>query len=84
MHLQVNISLIVHDSEAKQCVKALHSAFFENGFQSEIDAPVFAHNGSLRWENIIMNMNVSLSGYLKSNEVLKEAIFSNGEGWKRD
>lgn len=27
---QVNISLVVHDSEAKQCVQALHSAFFEN------------------------------------------------------
>ncbi|KAF8690731.1 hypothetical protein HU200_041112 [Digitaria exilis] len=34
---KVNISLIVHDSEAKQCVQALHSAFFENGFSSEID-----------------------------------------------
>ncbi|XP_020107400.1 aspartokinase 1, chloroplastic-like isoform X4 [Ananas comosus] len=28
---KVNISLVVHDSEAKQCVRALHSAFFENG-----------------------------------------------------
>lgn len=37
IHTQVNISLIVHDSEAKQCVQALHSAFFENGFSSEID-----------------------------------------------
>nr|CAD1820421.1 unnamed protein product [Ananas comosus var. bracteatus] len=27
---KVNISLVVHDSEAKQCVRALHSAFFEN------------------------------------------------------
>ncbi|XP_078170050.1 aspartokinase 2, chloroplastic-like [Carex rostrata] len=45
---KVNISLIVNDCEAKQCVKALHSAFFENGFQSEIDAPVFVHNGSLQ------------------------------------
>lgn len=26
---QVNISLVVNDSEAKQCVRALHSAFFE-------------------------------------------------------
>ncbi|XP_078158015.1 aspartokinase 1, chloroplastic-like [Carex rostrata] len=43
---KVNISFMVNDSEAKQCVKA-HSAFFENGFQSEIDAPVFVHNGSL-------------------------------------
>ncbi|PKU75093.1 aspartokinase 2, chloroplastic [Dendrobium catenatum] len=32
---KVNISLVVNDSEAKQCVKALHSAFFENGFISE-------------------------------------------------
>ncbi|KAJ3671811.1 hypothetical protein LUZ60_007890 [Juncus effusus] len=27
---KVNISLVVHDNEAKQCVQALHSAFFEN------------------------------------------------------
>ncbi|CAD5184621.1 unnamed protein product, partial [Musa acuminata subsp. malaccensis] len=33
---KVNISLIVNDDEAKQCVKALHSAFFENGFLSEV------------------------------------------------
>ncbi|CAL5065936.1 unnamed protein product [Urochloa decumbens] len=33
---KVNISLVVHDSEAKQCVQALHSAFFEDGF-SEVD-----------------------------------------------
>ncbi|CAN6974595.1 unnamed protein product, partial [Brassica oleracea var. botrytis] len=26
---QVNISLIVNDEEAEQCVRALHSAFFE-------------------------------------------------------
>ncbi|KAJ4809638.1 hypothetical protein LUZ62_022204 [Rhynchospora pubera] len=44
---KVNISLVVHDNEAKQCVKALHSSFFENGFLSEIDAPVFAHNGPI-------------------------------------
>jgi len=37
IHTQVNISLVVHDSEAKQCVQALHSAFFENGFLSEVD-----------------------------------------------
>ena len=31
LHLaQVNMSLIVHDSEAKACVKALHQAFFED------------------------------------------------------
>ncbi|VAI40199.1 unnamed protein product [Triticum turgidum subsp. durum] len=34
---QVNISLVVNDSEAKQCVQALHSAFFENGFLSEVE-----------------------------------------------
>jgi len=27
---KVNMSLIVHDSEAKACVKALHQAFFED------------------------------------------------------
>ncbi|XP_022741318.1 aspartokinase 2, chloroplastic-like isoform X1 [Durio zibethinus] len=27
---KVNISLIVHDNEAEQCVRALHSSFFEN------------------------------------------------------
>ncbi|XP_023768428.1 aspartokinase 2, chloroplastic isoform X2 [Lactuca sativa] len=33
---KVNISLIVNDSEAEKCVKALHSAFFENDM-SDID-----------------------------------------------
>ncbi|KAJ1288305.1 hypothetical protein BS78_02G079100 [Paspalum vaginatum] len=42
---KVNISLIVHDSEAKQCVQALHSAFFENGFLSEVDAVDALHDG---------------------------------------
>lgn len=28
--LQVNISLVVNDNEAEQCVRALHSAFFES------------------------------------------------------
>ncbi|KAL0920108.1 hypothetical protein M5K25_009219 [Dendrobium thyrsiflorum] len=34
---KVNISIVVHDSEAKECVRALHSAFFENtnGFNHE-------------------------------------------------
>lgn len=32
---KVNISLVVNDSEAKQCVRALHSAFFENSTASE-------------------------------------------------
>ena len=43
---QVNISLVVHDCEAKQCVRALHSAFFENGFLSEVDETDLFQNGS--------------------------------------
>jgi aspartate kinase len=47
VHWQVNISLVVHDSEAKQCVQALHSAFFENGFLSEVEeADLAQNNGS--------------------------------------
>ncbi|KAI3666066.1 hypothetical protein L6452_44704 [Arctium lappa] len=34
---KVNISLIVNDSEAERCVKALHSAFFEEGDLSDIN-----------------------------------------------
>ncbi|KAM3318336.1 hypothetical protein ACQJBY_035835 [Aegilops geniculata] len=41
---QVNISLVVNDSEAKQCVQALHSAFFENGFLSEVEEADLAQN----------------------------------------
>ncbi|PUZ69319.1 hypothetical protein GQ55_2G098300 [Panicum hallii var. hallii] len=41
---KVNISLVVHDSEAKQCVQALHSAFFENSFSSEVDKMDVLHN----------------------------------------
>jgi aspartate kinase len=41
---QVNISLVVHDSEAKLCVQALHSAFFENSFSSEVDKMDVLHN----------------------------------------
>uniref|UniRef100_A0ACD5WCX8 Uncharacterized protein n=1 Tax=Avena sativa TaxID=4498 RepID=A0ACD5WCX8_AVESA len=45
---KVNISLVVHDSEAKQCVQALHSAFFENGFLAEVEEVDRAQkNGSL-------------------------------------
>lgn len=33
---QVNMSLIVHDSEAKQCIEALHQAFFEDDVLTEI------------------------------------------------
>ncbi|XP_062213977.1 aspartokinase 1, chloroplastic-like [Phragmites australis] len=43
---KVNISLVVHDSEAKQCVQALHSAFFENGFLSEVEGADGPQNGS--------------------------------------
>lgn len=32
---QVNISLVVHDREAKQCVRALHSAFFETEVETD-------------------------------------------------
>jgi len=42
---KVNISLVVHDSEAKQCVQALHSAFFENGFLLEADELDVLHDG---------------------------------------
>lgn len=34
----MNISLVVHDSEARKCVRALHSAFFANDLLSEFDA----------------------------------------------
>lgn len=43
---KVNISLVVHDSEAKQCVQAFHSAFFENGFLSEVEGADLPQNGS--------------------------------------
>ncbi|XP_065021400.1 aspartokinase 2, chloroplastic-like isoform X1 [Musa acuminata AAA Group] len=35
---KVNISLVVHDSEAKQCIRALHSAFFENSSLPEVES----------------------------------------------
>ena len=44
--MQVNISLVVNDSEAKQCVQALHSAFFENGFMSEVEGADVPQNGA--------------------------------------
>ncbi|CAN6286165.1 unnamed protein product [Urochloa humidicola] len=43
---KVNISLVVNDSEAKQCVQALHSAFFENGFMSEVEGADVPQNGT--------------------------------------
>ncbi|TVU27333.1 hypothetical protein EJB05_29936 [Eragrostis curvula] len=48
---KVNISLVVHDSEAKQCVQALHSAFFENGFLSEVDEMDLLHDTSTMLSN---------------------------------
>ncbi|RRT50060.1 hypothetical protein B296_00051964 [Ensete ventricosum] len=41
-----NISLVVHDHEAKQCIRALHSAFFENSSLSEVEEANFYQNGS--------------------------------------
>ncbi|CAN6280561.1 unnamed protein product [Urochloa humidicola] len=43
---KVNISLVVNDSEAKQCVQALHSAFFENGFMSGVEGADVPQNGA--------------------------------------
>uniref|UniRef100_A0ACD5XBA6 Uncharacterized protein n=1 Tax=Avena sativa TaxID=4498 RepID=A0ACD5XBA6_AVESA len=57
---KVNISLVVHDSEAKQCVQALHSAFFENGFLAEVEEVDRAQkNGSLAPvnSNVVMHGN---------------------------
>lgn len=42
---KVNISLIVNDSEAEQCVEALHSAFFESDL-SELVSEKKSQNGS--------------------------------------
>ncbi|XP_058092954.1 aspartokinase 2, chloroplastic-like isoform X5 [Magnolia sinica] len=42
---QVNISLIVNDSEAEQCVRALHSTFFEMGVLSELNTADAFQNG---------------------------------------
>ncbi|CAL4920130.1 unnamed protein product [Urochloa decumbens] len=44
--MQVNISLVVNDSEGKECVQALHSAFFENGFMSEVEGADVPQNGA--------------------------------------
>lgn len=43
---QVNISLIVNDTEAEQCVKALHYSFFESGDLSEQILDAEFGNGS--------------------------------------
>ncbi|KAL2334258.1 hypothetical protein Fmac_015471 [Flemingia macrophylla] len=42
---KVNISLVVNDSEAEQCVRALHSAFFESGEISELEKDYKNRNG---------------------------------------
>ncbi|KAK9276977.1 hypothetical protein L1049_006516 [Liquidambar formosana] len=43
---KVNISLIVNDSEAEQCVKALHYTFFESGDLSDLILAGGYENGS--------------------------------------
>ncbi|KAG6601960.1 Aspartokinase 3, chloroplastic, partial [Cucurbita argyrosperma subsp. sororia] len=43
---KVNISLIVNDSEAEQCVRALHSAFFETD-KLTLDRELPSQNGSI-------------------------------------
>lgn len=35
LNLQVNISLVVNDNEAEECVRALHAEFFECSSQNE-------------------------------------------------
>ncbi|KAL9679941.1 hypothetical protein QQ045_017812 [Rhodiola kirilowii] len=48
---KVNISLIVNDSEAEKCVKALHHSFFESGDSSDIIVPSSygkAGNGAIK------------------------------------
>ncbi|PKA60250.1 Aspartokinase 1, chloroplastic [Apostasia shenzhenica] len=49
---KVNMSLIVNDSEAQQCVRALHSTFFENCFLPEAQDFDHQHNGSLLSETL--------------------------------
>ncbi|KAK7290557.1 hypothetical protein RIF29_05064 [Crotalaria pallida] len=43
---KVNISLVVNDSEAEQCVRALHAAFFETEL-SELESECVPGNGSV-------------------------------------
>ena len=48
---KVNISLVVNDDEAEQCVRAFHSIFFENEIR-EIDFESISRNGSATaWSN---------------------------------
>lgn len=42
---QVNMSLIVNDSEAEECVKALHYSFFESGQVWEMELGGAFSNG---------------------------------------
>ncbi|MQM22033.1 hypothetical protein Taro_055080 [Colocasia esculenta] len=44
---KVNISLVVNDGEAKQCVRALHAAFFEDGPLAELNTADQFQNGSV-------------------------------------
>ncbi|XP_058737622.1 aspartokinase 1, chloroplastic-like [Vicia villosa] len=44
---KVNISLVVNDNEAEQCVRALHKAFFECEL-SELENECISKNGSVR------------------------------------
>eukprot|EP00258_Populus_trichocarpa_P011878 XP_002321084.2 aspartokinase 2, chloroplastic isoform X1 [Populus trichocarpa] len=44
---KVNISLIVNDDEAEQCVRSLHSAFFESDV-SELDGKCVSDNGPVQ------------------------------------
>ncbi|KAM3261653.1 hypothetical protein ACQJBY_052373 [Aegilops geniculata] len=55
---KVNISLVVNDSEAKQCVQALHSAFFENGFLSEVEEADLAENRA----PVLVSSNGAING----------------------
>uniref|UniRef100_A0A0E0N736 Aspartokinase n=1 Tax=Oryza rufipogon TaxID=4529 RepID=A0A0E0N736_ORYRU len=49
---KVNMSLIVHDSEAKQCIKALHQAFFEDDVLTE-DAKRLEHASQVPRLNVL-------------------------------
>ena len=50
---QVNISFVVNDSEAEQCVKALHKSFFESGDLPELIVDGEIGNGSaLKLKNV--------------------------------
>ncbi|KAK2415151.1 aspartokinase 1, chloroplastic [Trifolium repens] len=44
---KVNISLVVNDDEAEQCVRALHKTFFECGELSELENECIPENGAV-------------------------------------